>query len=341
MEDCVRWGILGAGTFVKKRILPAFQQTARAQVIALQRRDKEQAQALAAQFEVPHSCATVEEFLAVPGLDAVFVATPNALHLEHVLAAADAGIKLILCEKPLGISADDARQMVAACHVSGARLFTGHNGRYFPALKQARERLARGELGPLRHLRTHYSFKAAPDIWRRDARLAGGGPLMDLAPHQLDFMRLCGGDPIAVCAWMEPERRFGSGQAEEHAAALLTFPDGVSGVMESSFRMHYRNGFEISGRDATLRGHFVLNEISSPEVKLELIRTDPVPPSVESLPLEANRGYVDQLTDVSLTLLDPAHQPTCATGEDGLKTMAILDALYESTRAGRWVKVVY
>jgi predicted dehydrogenase len=339
MAAKLNWGILGCGGFTRRRILPAFAAAENARVAALQRRSPADAQATAKEFGVPKACAQREELVRDPDVQAVFVASHHAGHLADVLAAAGAG-KHVLCEKPLGMNAGECRQMVAACRAAGVKLFVGHCGRYKHGVEKAREVVAAGALGPLEGLRSYYGFHAKTGIWRRDCRLSGGGPLLDLGPHVLDLIRYVSGQEVTeVAAMVEPDRDFATGRVETRARAILKLAGGPLAMFEVSFEEPLRNGFEVLGRNGHLRGDYILSNMEGPLVRLDHLTGDPDPIRCETLPLEPREIYRLQLEDVSRAILEPGHAARCATGEEGLKTLAIIDAMYESGRSGRRVRV--
>jgi predicted dehydrogenase len=339
MPAKLNWGVLGCGGFTRRRILPAFAASENARVVALQRRSPEDARATAKEFGVAKACVRREELVKEPDVQAVFVASHHAGHLADVLAAAGAG-KHVLCEKPLGMNAGECREMLAACRAAGVKLFVGHCGRYKHAVEKAREVLAAGALGPLEGLRAYYGHRAKTGVWRRDCRLSGGGPLLDLGPHVLDLVRYVSGQEVTeVAAMVEPDRDFATGQVETRARAILKLSGGAPAMFEVSFEEPLRNGFEVLGRNGHLRGDYILSNMEGPLVRLDHLTGDPDPIRCETIPLEAREIYRLQLEDVSRAILDPGHAVRCATGEEGLKTLAIIDAMYESGRSGRRVRV--
>lgn len=337
----VNWAILGAGVFARKRILPAFAKAGNARVVALQRRDRNEAEATAREFQVPKACATREELLSDPEVQAVFVCTPNNLHLEDVRACVAAG-KHVLCEKPMGLSAHECERMCMARRAAGVRLFVGHCFRYAHSVERARALLQSGALGELRTVRVWYSFLNPATPWRTDSRISGGGPLMDLGPHAIDFFRYLTGDEIAdVQALVDPAPDRTTGQSEQEVRALMRFRGGATAVMELSFKEHFRNGFEVVGATSSLRGEYTLNQIVNENVRLWRLTSDPTPPKVEELPLEAREVYRLEIEDVSRALQDAAHKSACATGEDGLRSLQVIDALYEAGRTGQRTRVKF
>jgi len=338
--SCVTWAILGCGVFARKRLLPAFAKVSHAKLLALQRRNLAEAQATAREAGVPRAYATREELLADADIQAVFIATPNNLHLEDVRAAVAAG-KHVLVEKPMGVSASECQRMIVAAQAAGVKLFVGHCFRYTHAVEQSRALLLSGQLGALRGVRCWYGFLIPATAWRKDSRISGGGPLLDLGPHALDFFRYVTGAEFAeAAAFVSPDSDPATGQCEEEARALLKFRSGATAVLELSFREHFRNGFEITGACGSLRGDFTLNQIVNENVRLLRLTSDPTPPRTEEIPLQHREVYGAQIDDVSRALLDPAHRPMCATGADGLATLQAIEAIYLAGRTGQRARVM-
>jgi len=192
------WGVAGCGWVARDHAVPGLL-AAGADVVALHDRST------AAMARVPvaaQRCTDVEAFLAVPGLDAVYVATPNAAHRPLVEAAAAAG-KAVLCEKPLAADLPDAEALVAACDAAGVLLGTAYDQRWHPAHVRLRELLP--ELGTVTAVRIVYCCWLPPDWtpdgrphdnWRADPAVAGGGAALDLAPHGLDLVGTLLGEDV-------------------------------------------------------------------------------------------------------------------------------------------------
>jgi predicted dehydrogenase len=305
----------------------------------LQRRDLAQAQATAQEAGVPEAVATRAAVLSDPEVQAVFVATPHANHCEDVLAAANAG-KHVLCEKPLGLSAEECRRMVKACEQHGVKLFVGQCFRYKPQVRAMRAAVRDGLLGKLQSVRGVYTFLAPATSWRSDSRLSGGGPLMDLGPHLIDALRFISGEEIEeVSGFVEPDVDRATGRSERRARGLLNMSGGVWGVLETSFSEPYRGVLEAVGTKGSLRADYPMGQVEPPVARLERFSSDPTPPIIEALNIPSADIYLDEIDDVSRAILEPGHAPLCATGEDGVKTQAVIDALYASGRGSRREKV--
>lgn len=191
----VGWGIVGCGWVARDYVLPAMMATASARLVGVCDQDPAAAIRLAA---ATGGTATedLDALLALPGLHAVYVATPNHAHAEVVTAVAARGLP-VLCEKPLAADIADAAALVAACERTGVLAGAAFDQRFHPAHRRIAELLAAGEVGMVTAVRIVYCCWLPPDWspdggphdnWRVDPARAGGGALIDLAPHGIDLV---------------------------------------------------------------------------------------------------------------------------------------------------------
>ena len=187
----VRWGVIGCG-WVARDYGAAGLRTA-GEVVAACDRSADAARAVCPEGFVTGDPA---ELAARPEVEAVYVATPNHVHAEGVLACAAAG-KAVLCEKPIAHTTEDARRIVAACHEAGVVYATAFDQRWHPAHVAMRRLIGEGAVGTVTQCRIHYACWLPPDWspdgsdhdnWRADPGRAGGGAAIDLAPHGLDLL---------------------------------------------------------------------------------------------------------------------------------------------------------
>ena len=196
----VRWGIAGFGWVARDFMAPAISD-AGDRLVAVADLDasaREAARTLGASVT-----ASLDELVSHPEVEAVYVATPNHLHRLAVEAAARAG-KAVLCEKPMASTLTDAEAMASVCREAGVLYGTAFDQRHHPAHRALRAALRAGVVGTVTAVRIVYACWLGPDWtagfdaenWRIDGAKAGGGALMDLAPHGLDLVEFLLDEPI-------------------------------------------------------------------------------------------------------------------------------------------------
>lgn len=196
----VGWGIVGFGWVAQDYMRPAIAQAGDRLVAVV---DPDPRARAAAERSGIRAYADEGEFLADPDLEAVYVATPNHLHAATLARAAAAG-KAVLCEKPMAATLADAERMAAICRDAGILYGTAFDQRHHPAHRAMRDAVASGRIGRPAAIRIVYCCWVGPDWsdrdgrenWRIDRDKAGGGALIDLAPHGLDLVEFLLGEPV-------------------------------------------------------------------------------------------------------------------------------------------------
>ncbi|HYM13643.1 MAG TPA: Gfo/Idh/MocA family oxidoreductase, partial [Bryobacterales bacterium] len=180
----LNWVVVGIGDITKKRVMPAIAAEPRSRLYGVVSRDPEKGRAYA-----PQVWTTLEQALEDPAAEAVYVATPVALHAPQSIAALRAG-RHVLCEKPLAMNYSEACAMVRAAEEAGVQFGVAYYRRFYPKLLRARELLRAASVGRplLAEIRCHDWFENRDGFrsWLLDPALAGGGPLYDIASHRID-----------------------------------------------------------------------------------------------------------------------------------------------------------
>ncbi len=323
----VRLGIAGFGHHAVKRLMPAFAKAQRCRVTALSRRDPRRAQDSAQQFGIPHAFASTAELCACPEVDAVFISSPDALHLPDVLEAVRHR-KPVLVEKPMARNGGEAAEMVQAARAGGVLLGVAHNMRFERSVQWFRQRVQEGAIG--RPVLARATFVApmlsSPRTWVNDPKLATGGPLADIGIHCIDTLRYILDDEIES---LTVQAQYDSHSVlEASASGVLHFSHGTLGSMAVSGRATYQTMVEIIGESGVLSGVNALN-VERP-VTLELRRGLEI---VERMEVLNGDAYTLQV-DAFAAALEEGRDFEIS-GEEGLRNQLVLDAAFRSLRSGR------
>jgi predicted dehydrogenase len=322
-----RYGILGFGHHAAKRLTKGFLESQNSKLVGLWRRDAAKAQASASQFSIPLVFDTPEALCASPEIDAVFIVSPDALHLPHVLLAAKHG-KAILCEKPLALNAGEVEQMLAAAKAAGVPFGVAQNMRYNRSLDVIRKWIAEGRIGQpqLAHSQFSYSAEGSPRTWIYDPTLATGGPIGDVGIHCIDALRFVLGTDVAALSTVA-HRDSGSGAVESHAVIALDLASGAMAGVTVTTRASYRSVVEVTGETGVILCENGLTVDHPVDVVLrrgaEVIATEHVSNAdAYGLMLDGFSAWVEGRG----TYLAPA--------SDALHNQRVLDAAYQSWREG-------
>ncbi|RDZ51355.1 hypothetical protein C5C07_17400 [Haloferax sp. Atlit-4N] len=255
----VRFAVIGLGWFGPDVAIPAIEESKHCETTAVVSGDREKAERVADESGVDHAL-TYGDYAdgeAVDAYDAVYVVTPNALHLPHVETAAEFG-KDVLCEKPLEATVERAERCVRVCEEAGVELMTAYRMHTARSVRYVRNLVQDGVIGDPVHTRGAFSYNLVSageemDQWRLNPDLAGGGPLMDLGVYPLNTSRfILNADPTAVQATtVEGPPEFNG--LEEYCAFTIEFPDGPVAHCDTGYRVAGDNYFEVSGTHGRIR----------------------------------------------------------------------------------------
>lgn len=279
---------------------------------------------------------------------------PNAVHAEPTIEAARNG-KHVICEKPLGLTAEESHRMWKEAEQADIQHMCGFNYRFVPAVRLARELLEAGELGDVVHFRARYlqswGWDADEKVWRFDRGQAGTGAIGDLGTHIIDIARYLVGEIASVSALVRtvvPGR-----EVDDHFVAAIEFENGVAGTLEASRLARGRinsNAFEVNGSKGSLTFDVErLNELEVADTKAfrRVLVTEPEHPFMRHWwPPGHIVGWGDTFTHELAHLLEAIageHEvaPHGATFEDGYRCAEVTEAILRSAESGRKEAVEY
>ena len=249
------WGLIGCGDIAAKRVAAALRDTPGSALVAVARARAELAAEFARQHRARRWYPDWRDVVHDPEVDAVYVATPVRLHVEHAVAAAEAG-KHVLCEKPMALDVDGCQRMRAAARAHGVRLGVAYYRHHYPIIGRLRSLLASGELGTpvLASVQAFEHFDPGPDhprAWLLRKAESGGGPMMDFGCHRLEvLLDLLG--PVESVTGFPSNVRLTRREVEDTCLARLRFKSGAEAVLAVSHAAREsRDSVEIFGSDGS------------------------------------------------------------------------------------------
>jgi 1,5-anhydro-D-fructose reductase (1,5-anhydro-D-mannitol-forming) len=328
------WGFIGASLWAGERLVPAVQATDGANAVAVFSTSPERGRRFAKEHGLARAYDSLDELLADPDVDVVYVSTTNDLHAAQTMAAAAAG-KHVLCEKPLATTLDDARDMVAACERAGVVLAANHHIRGAATIEAIRQMVAEGAIGDVVSAQIAF-LSLLPErmrSWRLERPQAGGGVVLDLTVHSADTIRSVLGDEIVEVTAVTSSGALGQGVVEDTAMGVMRTARGpLVGFHDSFLVAHASNELEIYGTDGSVFARDVLGPDPTGRVWLRRGETTSEVEISGRWPLYENtvRRFMAAVRGEGTVL---------ASGHDGVASLQVALATLESAREHRPVTV--
>lgn len=263
-----------------------------------------------------------------PDIDVVYVVTPNALHAEHSLKAAKAG-KHVLCEKPMETTVEKCQQIIAAVKQAGKKLAVGYRCQFDPNHLECRRLAQEKVFGELKMIEGGFGRTITATEWRVKQALSGGGPLMDVGIYALQTCRFVSGrEPIEVSAKFGPVTdpvKFS--EVEASITWEMTFPGGLKTTCRTNYDKGGANEFMVTAE----KGSFGLNPAYNYNSSRGT-RSDGQP-----INLPGVNQFAAEMDDFAQCILN--NKTSKVSGEEGLRDVRIMLAIYESARTGKPVKL--
>ena len=324
--------VVGLGELTQNEILPALTQTQYCRLAGLVSGHPDKAARIAAQYGISpkniYTYANYDQILDNREIECVYVVLPNALHAEYSVRAARAG-KHVFCEKPMAISAQECEQMIAASRKARRQLGVAYRLRFDPYNRELIRLAQQREFGPLAVIDTAAGFAMGPDVgqWRLDKRLAGGGSLMDMGIYALQAARyISGEEPVSVLAQQTLTNPAKFRGIDETIVFVLKFPSGVVAKCTSSYATNV-NRFEVAAE----RGRFGLDPAQWYR-GIKGFRSDD-----KSFEFPAVNHFAAEMDDFALCIRN--HRASIVSGEEGLRDLRIIEAIYRAADSGHAIKL--
>jgi 1,5-anhydro-D-fructose reductase (1,5-anhydro-D-mannitol-forming) len=329
--DRIGWGIVGLGRIANTEIAPAVAAAPNSTLAAVSSRDAARANDFAARHGAATAYDDYQALLDDPAVDAVYIATPNGLHADQVVQAAESG-KHVLCDKPLATTVADAERAIAACRAAAVGLGVMFQTRNHEGMSEIRRLVADGEIGAVRLVQIQVSpGRALPVGWRTDASLAGAGVMNNLGVHAYDLLRyLLGAEVTEATAMVASEPGF---DVDTMALALLRFDNGALAYVNANQAVpNTHPDLSVYGTEGTVLGRNITRANLQGSISV-LGGT-----SGGSERTVSTRGpFVVTVSNFAEAVLR-RRQPD-PSGLDALRSVELVEALMRSAREGRSVRL--
>jgi 1,5-anhydro-D-fructose reductase (1,5-anhydro-D-mannitol-forming) len=326
MTNGTRWGLIGATTIAREWMIAAIRAEG-GEIAGVMSTNAERGAAYAAEHNIALATTSLDELF--DKVDAVYIATTNDLHYGQTLAAARAG-KHVLCEKPLALTLVEAREMVAACKATGIVMATNHHLRNAATHRAMRAAIQEGRIGRPLFARVCHAVYLPEHLqgWRIKDPKTGAGVVMDITVHDADTLRfVLGDDPVAVTA-MTQSAGMGESGIEDGVMGVARFKSGLLAHFHDAFTSRYaKTAFEVHGSEGSLFGADCMTQRPIGAVTLRNADGEAL------LPLVQENLYERSVRNFHAAMRGEG--APSATGEDGVRSMAMALATLEAAHSGR------
>lgn len=341
--DRVKFCVIGCGRVSKKHLDAISSEVAGAELVAVCDTKEEKAKSVGVEYGVPWFTDAHEMLRQHPEIEVIDILTPSGIHPQNVLELAKYG-KHFVVEKPMALSLEDAEEMIRVCAVNNSRLFVVKQNRYNLPIQKLRQAVEANRFGKMvmgtvrvRWCRTQAYYDQ--DSWRGSWAL-DGGVLTNQASHHIDMLTWLMGDVESVFCY--GATRLVNIETEDTAVAVLKFVNGAMGVVEATTAARPKDvegSVSVLGERGTVEiGGFAMNEMKIWNFTEKLPGDDEVlnqfkenPPNVYGF---GHSRYLEKVCDVIRT-----GKGGSVDGLEGIKSLILINAMYESIETGREVKL--
>jgi predicted dehydrogenase len=327
----IRWGVLGVAKIATDKVIPAMQRGQWSQVNAIASRNLERAQAAAAQLGIPKAYGSYEALVADPEIDAIYNPLPNHLHVPWTIKAAEHG-KHVLCEKPIALSAAEARELLAVRDRTRVKIQEAFMVRTHPQWLAVKDLVTSGRVGEVRSMLGAFSYTNRDPVNIRNRPEFGGGALMDIGCYLVNTSRfIFGREPLRVTGAVQRDPDMGT---DRLTSLLLDYGTGHA-VGTCSTQMVFYQHMQIFGTAGRIELPIPFN--APPDRPTRIIvdtGADLFGGGISHIDFDVCNQYTIQGDLFSKTILDNADVPSPL--EDAVKNMACIDAIFTSAQTGRW-----
>jgi len=267
-QKIINWGIIGCAGIAEGRVIPGILKASNAKLYAISSRGSgDKLTHFQEKFKPEAAYTSYEDLLDDPKVDAVYIPLPNGLHYDWVLKAAAKG-KHILCEKPLGISRTQVRQMYAACEANGVILMEAFAYRQSPLTKKVKAIVDSGILGKIKFIESYYGYflENMDDVRMSEALY--GGATYDVGCYNLNLIRyLAGSEPLKISAVGKVSPQYG---VDEGSSILMEFKDDLEAFAYCSLAISRSCQYTVIGDKGDLK---VTDEFNSKGITRIIVTT--------------------------------------------------------------------
>ncbi len=327
----MRWGVLGVANIAVKKVIPPMQNNGNCRVTAIASRSVDKAKAAASELGLEKAYGSYEELLADPDIDAIYNPLPNNLHVPWSVRAAEAG-KHVLCEKPIGMNAEEVDQLIDARDRTGRYIQEAFMVWTHPQWVRARDLVREGRIGDLTAVQGFFSYFNMDAENIRNIPETGGGGVYDIGCYTIIAPRFISGmEPKRIVADLKTDDRFGT---DRLASALMDFGSFQATLTCSTQMVPYQR-INILGTRGRIEIEVPFNALVDRPNRLFVDDgNDLQGGSREVIEIPTCDQYGIMAREFAAAIKEGRPQPLSL--EASKANMAVIDAVFRSAKSGAW-----
>ena len=345
----IKWGVIGCGGIADRRTIPGMMLSDEVELVAVMDADMAAAQRVKEKYGAKYAFDKEEDLLALDEIEVVYIASPVFCHKKQAELAAKAK-KDILIEKPVGLTAAEAEEIAALCEAEGVKLGVGFMMRFHAWHQKMKEIIAEGKIGEIVSCRSQFTcwYPEIPGVWRQNAKLSGGGAMMDLGVHCIDLIRYISGLEVTEAAGLCGNQIFNY-SVEDAGCVIFRLENGATGYVDANFNMPdaaAKCKLEFYGTKGSIFAQGTLSQEEGGECEI-LVADDSVgydasqSRSNDLAPLKVDIDLTGNMYTKEVEAFGRAVRGECevpVNAADAIMSQKVVEAAYKSSNTGSYVK---
>ncbi len=344
----IKWGVIGCGGIADRRTLPGMMLAENAELVAVMDTNAEFAENVKNKYNAKYAFTTAEELLALPEIEAVYIASPVAFHKAQAFAAADAK-KHILIEKPVALTAAEAEEIEAYCKKAGVKLGVGFMMRFHAYHQAIKKLIDEGRLGQIVSMRGQFTcwYPEIEGAWRQKKATSGGGSMVDMGVHAIDVLQYVSGLKAETVTGFASNLVFNY-EVEDSCNAIMKMDNGAAMYIEANFNIPDAAAscrLELYGTRGSILAEGTLSQVEAGKVEVRLAddslgynaQQDVAELNTEELEVTFGNMYTKEIEGFGNAVMNDTDVPVPAN--EAIFNQKIVEAVYESSKTGKFVKL--
>ncbi len=344
----IKWGVIGCGGIADRRTLPGLMLADNAELVAVMDANGAAAEAAKEKYGAKYAFTTAEELLAIDEIEAVYIASPVAYHVEQTIAAAKAK-KHILLEKPMALSSKDSAKLKKVCEENGVKIGVGLMMRFHTYHQMMKKLIEEGKLGEIVSMRAQLTcwYPDIPGNWRQQKATSGGGSLMDMGIHCVDLLQYISGLKATEVASFSGTQIFNY-EVEDGGAMILRMENGAVAYVDANFNIPDDAAvckLEIYGTEGSIFAEGTIGQVEGGNVRVTIsgdqgaynAAQDREPTSSYTMEAELGNMYTKEIEGFGNAIINDTLPPIGA--DDAILVQKIVEAAYKSNAKKKTIAI--